>query len=604
MFTVIRHAGLSSGKYPKTVFYRKWISMYEDKSPEKMRELKQAAESFTSQPLISVIMPVYNATPRWLNEAIGSVLSQIYTNWELCIADDASDSRQCLQTLKHFEKADARIRVIYRRENGHISNASNSALELARGEWIALMDQDDVLSVDALVRVAGLINRHPEARLVYSDEDKLDENGGRFDPYFKCDWNYQLFLSQNMISHLGVYHRETIRKIGGFRPGFEGSQDYDLALRFIGQIQPEQIFHIPRVLYHWRVHNRSTAVGAEAKPYAVIAGQKAISEHLERQQVYAKVEILPIHMYRVKYLLPEVLPKISVIIPTRNNKDLLQTCLESVIEKTDYPDFEILVINNASDDPATIRYLNKIREHPEVRVLNDVRPFNFSALNNRAVESARSELICFLNDDTEVINADWLCEMVSMVMQPGIAIVGARLWYPDGRLQHGGVILGIGGVGSHAHKGVAHHDYGYFCRAVLQQEFSAVTAACMLIRKDVFVQAGGFDEENLRIAYNDVDLCLKVKSLGYKVAWTPFAELYHHESVSRGDDFAEDQIRRFKAENEFMFRKWPRVIQNDPAYSSNLTIKAENFDLAFPPRIVEDLSVVFSYPEKYGSKQH
>lgn len=603
MFSVVRHAGLSSGKYPKTVFYRKWISMYEDKTPEKIRELERAAKSFASQPLISVVMPVYNAKPQWLNEAIGSVIRQVYTNWELCIADDASDSRHCLQTLRRFEKTDARIRIVYREENGHISNASNTALEMARGEWIVLMDQDDVLSVDALVRVAGLINRHPEARLIYSDEDKLDENGGRFDPYFKCDWNYQLFLSQNMISHLGAYHRETIRMIGGFRPGFEGSQDYDLALRFIEQIKPQQIFHIPHVLYHWRAHNRSTAVGTETKPYAVIAGQKAISEHLKRVQVSAEVEILPIQMYRVKYHPPEVFPKVSIIIPTRNNKALLKTCLDSLIEKTDYPDFEILVVNNASDDPATIRYLNKIRKHPEVTVLNDVRPFNFSALNNRAVESAKGELICFLNDDTEVINPDWLGEMMSMVMQPGVAIAGARLWYPGDRLQHGGVILGIGGVGSHAHKGVAHDDYGYFCRAVLQQEFSAVTAAGMLIRKDAFVQAGGFDEENLRIAYNDVDLCLKVKSLGYKVVWTPYAELYHHESVSRGDDFAEDQIRRFKTENDFMLRKWTRFIQNDPAYSPNLTLKAENFDLAFPPRVTDDLPATFPYPAKTELKQ-
>lgn len=585
---ILFHAGLYAGKNEKRMIYHNWLNKYDNKSTEEMEILKSSINNFRFQPLISIVMPTYNSKPAWLKAAIESIKNQVYTNWELCIADDASTDKSCLNILKKYQEHDERIKVVFRAENGHISEASNSAIEIATGEWIALMDHDDLLPQDALFWIVEAINNHPKARLIYSDEDKLDHNGKRYDPYFKCDWNYHLFLSQNMISHLGAYHAETLKKTGGFRQGFEGSQDYDLALRFIELIRPEQIIHISKVLYHWRAHAESTAENIKRKPYAQEAAKRAISEHLQRQKVKAEVEITSTSMYRVKYQLPAELPLVSIIIPTRNNKNYLKKCIQSIEKKTSYPNYELIVVNNNSDDPATLKYLDSLQEKENVTVLRDDRAFNFSAINNRASAHAKGDLICFLNDDTEVINPDWLHEMLRLILQPEIAIVGAKLWYGDKTIQHAGVILGLGGVASHAHKYLSEFDVGYFGRVNLIQEYSAVTAACMLIKKDIFKKTGKFDEENLSINYNDIDLCLKVKKLGYKIVWTPYAELYHYESKSRGFDDDPVKNKQFEAEIAFMQKKWGHLLNSDPAYSPNLTLDAENFELAFPPRTFQD----------------
>jgi O-antigen biosynthesis protein len=581
---ILFHAGIYSGRDEKRMIYYNWINKYDKKTVEEINNLRNAVESLPRKPVISVVMPTYNAKQSWLKAAIESVRKQVYPYWELCIADDASTDAACIRLLKNYQELDNRIKVVFRKENGHISLASNSAIAISSGEWIALMDHDDLIPEDALFTVAKTINSHPDAKLIYSDEDKIDDKGRRFDPYFKCDWNYHLFLSQNMISHLGVYHAATLKKTGGFRAGFEGSQDYDLALRFIEQINPEQIIHIPQVLYYWRAHAESTAENIKRKPYAQLAAQKAISEHLERKKISASVEISSTSMYRIKYNLPDELPLVSIIIPTRNNKYYLKKCISSITKKTNYPNYELIVVNNNSDDPGTLKYLSSLQENKKVTVLDDNRTFNFSTINNRASEHARGNLICFLNDDTEVINPDWLHEMVRLILQPEIAVVGAKLWYGDKTIQHAGVILGMGGIASHSHKCMSEFDVGYFGRVNIIQEFSAVTAACMLIEKDIFVRAGKFDEVNLAINYNDIDLCLKVKKLGYKIVWTPYAELYHHESKSRGQDNDPEKKKRFESEIAFMQKKWGELLNNDPAYSPNLTLDAENFGLAFPPR--------------------
>ena len=560
--------------------YNKYIA--EKPSKEKLTEI---IKTFASFPLISVIMPTYNSNVNWLAEAIESVRNQIYDHWELCIADDASTDIECKTLLKKYVKEDKRIKVAFRNENGHISKASNSALEIATGDFVALLDHDDKLSEDALFWIAKTINDKPDVKLIYSDEDKFDAEGVRSDPYFKCDWNYSLFLSQNYICHLGVYKTQLVKMIGGFRPGFEGSQDYDLTLRFIEQISPDQIKHIPRVLYHWRIHSKSTAMSIEDKPYALTAGRRAIGDHLRRKAISAEVEILDNQMYRVKYDLPEKPPLVSIIIPTKNNFKLLKKCINSITSKTDYNNYEILIIDNNSDDLATLKYLGKVGKNKKINVLTDKRDFNFSAINNKAVKNANGDFICFLNDDTEVISTKWLSAMVSIGIQEGVGAVGARLWYPDNTLQHGGVVLGIGGVASHAHKRSLKGSEGYFNRATLTQEFSAVTAACMLVSKKVFSQAGGFDEVNLTVAFNDVDLCLKIRELNYRIVWSPLAELYHHESISRGEDIIEETNKRFIKENEFMEKKWAKWIKNDPAYSPNLTLIAEDFSLAWPSRL-------------------
>lgn len=540
---------------------------------------------FTIKPLVSILIPTYNSNAKWLRETIESVQNQIYPNWEVCIADDASTNKECISILQDFQREDSRIKVVYRTENGHISNASNSALEIASGEYIALLDHDDILPKDALFWIAEAINKNPSVRVLYSDEDKIDIKNNRRDPYFKCDWNYSLFLSQNLISHLGVYQTELIRKIGGFRKGFEGSQDYDLALRCIENITFDQIVHIPRVLYHWRIHNASTALRADRKPYAVIAAKAAIEEHLNRQSVLASVEILQNQMYRVQYHLPKNPPLVSIIIPSKNNVIFLRKCLDSILEKTSYQNYEILIVDNNSDDSETLKYLNTIKGNPKILILRDTRDFNYSAINNLAVESANGDIICFQNDDTEVISSNWLGEMLSIGLQQGVGAVGAKLWYPNETLQHGGIILGIGGIASHAHKSLIRGNGGYFNRADLIQEFSAVTGACLLISKSLFKHIGGFNDKELIVAFNDVDLCLRIRELGYRIVWTPFAELYHHESISRGEDINGTNKKRFHNEINYMNSKWSDWIKNDPAYSPNLTMEGEDFSFAWPPRI-------------------
>ena len=564
--------------------YQKWLDFFGKLSEQDLVRMKELQKSFKYKPLVSVIMPTYNSNPQWLSEAVESLRNQVYPFWELCIADDASTQVETISYLKKIQALDSRIKVVFRTENGHISQSSNSAISLASGVFLAFLDHDDLLTRDALFRIVSAINQHPEAALIYSDEDKLDNKGNYTDPYFKCDWNYSLFLSQNMISHLGVYRTDIVRAIGGFRQGFEGSQDYDLALRFIERVKSHQIIHIPKVLYHWRIHKLSTSKIPDVKPYSLDAGYRAIFEHLQRTNKDAELITLPSFYFRVKYRLPSSIPMVSIIVPSRNNHRLLKKCIHSIQSKTTYPNFEILVINNNSDEPETLDYLNEIREIKNFQVIDDPAPFNFSAINNRAARVARGEFLCFLNDDTEVITPDWLTEMMSQCNQEGVGIVGAKLYYPDETLQHGGVILGIGGVAGHSHKYLRRAERGYFGRVSLIHELSAVTAACMVVRKCVFIEAAGFDEVNLSIAFNDVDFCLKVRKNGHRIVWTPYAELYHHESVSRGDDLVGDRLERFQKEVFFMIEKWGNHLTLDPAYSPNLTLEKEDFSLAWPPR--------------------
>jgi glycosyltransferase involved in cell wall biosynthesis len=562
--------------------YPKWVLDY-DTLTEKMRAtMRRNTNSFSSKPLVSVVMPVYNPNPLWLVEVIESVRNQIYPNWELCIADDLSSDKSIRPILERYVQEDSRIKVIFREKNGHISNASNSALELSKGEWIALLDHDDLLPEHALYWVADAINKHPEIRMIYSDEDKINEKGTRFGPYFKCDWNEDLFYSHNMFSHLGVYHAQLIHKVGGFRIGLEGSQDYDLALRCIEQIDPKQIHHIPRVLYHWRLHAESTASSSEAKPYAMIAGERAITEHLARKGIKAKAELI-VYGYRVRYSLPEILPLVSLIIPTRNGLKLLKQCVDSIVSKTTYSNYEILVVDNGSDDVATLDYLRKITSNSKVRVIRDDRPFNYSALNNAAIKLARGEIVGLVNNDIEVISPDWLSEMVSHALRPDVGAVGAKLLYPNDTVQHAGVLLGVTGVAAHAHKNLPRHGHGYFSRANLIQSFSAVTAACLVVRKSTYESVGGLNEVDLKIAFNDIDFCIRLRKAGFKNIWTPYAELYHHESATRGYEDSPEKRERFAKEVAYMERN--NLSKPDPAYSLNLTLDNDDFSLAWPPRV-------------------
>ena len=566
------------------VAYPEWVKKHATASAETLAAMTLDAERFPRRPTISLITPVYNTAEPWLRAMLESVLRQAYPHWELCIADDASTQPHVKAVLEEYAARDPRIRLAWREKNGHISAASNTALALATGEFVALLDHDDEIPPDALYWMAREIVEHPDAALIYSDEDKLGFDGGRTIPYFKPEWNYDLFLAHNVITHLGVYRADIVQAIGGFREGFEGAQDYDLALRFIEKIQPSQIRHVPRVLYQWRMLRGSTAVAAGEKDYAAGRARKAVEEHLQRIGVRAKVEsIIGLGVQRVQYQIPSPPPLVSIIIPTRNGEKLVRQCIESIRAKTRYPAYEIILVDNGSDDASAVRYFRSLQAAGTLTLLEDPRPFNFSRLNNEAAAVAKGEYLAFLNNDIEVITPEWLDELVSNACRPGVGAVGARLWYPDDTIQHAGIIL-VAGIAANAHVGRPKGDHGYFSRASLAQALSAVTAACLVIRKAVFEEVGGFDE-TLAVAFNDVDLCLRIQAAGYRNLYTPYAELYHHESASRGYEDTPEKMKRFEKEANILRERWLPVLMNDPHYNPNLTIAGEPFTLAWPPRV-------------------
>jgi len=566
--------------------YTEWVRRYDTLTDADQQKIKVRISQLAYAPLISVVMPVYNPPLDMLKETIQSVQNQLYTNWELCIASDASTDKSVPDLLRNFTVEDSRIKVVLLREKiGHISAVSNSALELASGEYIALLDDEDLLPAHALFCVAQALANTPDAGLIYSDEDKIDQSGRRYDPYFKPDWNPDLFLSHNMICHLGIYRADLLKKLRGFRLGYEGAQGYDLALRCIEQLTPQQIVHVPRVLYHSRGHPESTVYAAGEKRHAYSAGERALNDHFARIGSAAKAELVDFEMYRVRYDIPQPAPLVSLIIPTRDGLDLIKQCVNSILVKTTYKNYEILIVDNNSGDPRTLDYFMDLAEDSRVRVLRDERPFNYSALNNSAVEQARGEYIGLINNDIEVITPEWLNEMMSLAIQSGVGAVGARLWYLTDTLQHGGCIAGIGGVAAHSHKHLPKGHPGYFGRAQLVQTLSAVTAACLVIKRSIYKEVGGLDEINLGVAFNDVDLCLRVREAGYRNIWTPYAELYHHESATRGYEDTPEKKLRFRRETLYMQKRWGDTLLNDPAYSPNLTLEREDFSFAWPPRV-------------------
>lgn len=563
--------------------YARWIALYDRLTDAELVRLREIVSLLPTAPKISILLPVYNTPRKWLKRCIDSVRAQAYPRWELCIADDASTRKHVRPLLKKYAALDPRIQITFREANGHISEASNSALSLATGDYVALLDHDDELPPHALFVVAKTLMQRPELKLVYSDEDKIDEQGRRFDPYFKPDWNPDLLRSQNYVCHLGVYSRALVHAVGGFRKGLEGSQDYDLALRCIERLTPDEIGHIPHVLYHWRAIAGSTALALGEKNYAADAGRRALQEHLQRSELAGKVEIRP-EGYRVRYALPEAKPKVSLIVPTRDRVGLLRTCVESILAVTDYPNYEIVVVDNQSSEPETLRYFNEIKQNPRVRVLEYDAPFNYSKINNYAASHCICDIIGLINNDIEIIHPDWLSEMVSHAVRPYIGVVGAMLYYPNDTIQHAGVIVGLGGVAGHAYVSMQKGYPGQMFRAKLIQNLSAVTAACLLVRHEVFNQVGGLDA-GLQVAFNDVDFCLRVREKGYLNLWTPYAEMYHHESASRGYEDTPEKQRRFIGEITYIKNRWGESLLFDPAYNPNLTLNSHNFEIASEPRV-------------------
>ncbi|OCX74199.1 glycosyltransferase family 2 protein [Acidithiobacillus thiooxidans] len=565
--------------------YAEWIMRYDTLSENDRAAIHEHIASFPRQPLISIIMPTYNTPEKLLLKTIASVSNQLYQNWELCIADDASTMPHVCRILNEYAQSDPRIKVVCLEKNSHISTASNSALKLANGEYIALLDHDDELSEHALYWIANEIINHPEAALIYSDEDKIDEAGQRTSPYFKPDWNPDLLLSQNYVSHLGVYKKDIVDQIGGFRVGFEGSQDWDMLLRFTKKLESKRIRHIPNILYHWRTVAGSTAVSLDAKPYVVSAARQALIDFCADNLSQVTFGEACHGAFHLPHFKPQYNPLVSIIIPTRNGYDDLKTCIES-LSKTTYKNYEILIIDNESSEKETLNYLQKLTQNSNYQVLSYPHPFNYAAMHNWAVPHASGEFICLLNNDTEIITPEWLEEMLGQAQRPGIGAVGARLLYPDNTLQHAGVVTGLGGIASHAHKYLPNNECGYFGRAAIVQNFSAVTGACLLVRKHFWIELGGMSAE-LPVAFNDVDFCLRLNEAGLRNVWLPQAVLYHHESKSRGNDISPEKIHRFTIEHAYMQWRWNYRLTCDPAYNPNLTLASENFGLAWPPRVTK-----------------
>lgn len=567
-----------------TMGYTDWTQQFYQLSDTDRRAIFAHIDSFQYKPLISIIMPVYNTPIDILRKAVDSVKKQLYGIWELCIADDASTDPAIRKELEEYKKNDPRIKVTYRETNGHISEASNSALQLVQGEYVALMDHDDELTEDALYRVVNELNANWDLDIIYSDEDKIDMEGERHDPNFKPDWNPDYFLGTNYVCHLTVIRASLLEKVKGFRKGFEGAQDYDLLLRCYRETSPEKIQHIPCVLYHWRMMENSTATSIGAKPYAIENGRRALEEYLQSIGQQGKVSLVAeCTMYRIQYPLPKTKPLVSIIIPTKDKRALLEKCITSIIEKTDYPNYEILIVNNQSSSKTCLQYLESLKKNKTARIIEYDHPFNFSALNNYAAGKAKGELLCFLNNDTEVISPDWLTEMASHAARPEIGAVGAKLLYGNGTIQHAGVVTGMGGIAGHPFKFAPGTSPGIAGRLWLTQNFTCVTAACLVIRREVFEKVKGFVEE-LKVTFNDVDFCLRVQKAGYRNLWTPHAVLYHHESKSRGKDDTNPKKARFKSEVEYLRKHWGEELLKDPYYNPNYSLENDQWDLEYPPR--------------------
>jgi GT2 family glycosyltransferase len=577
---LIKIFGLKRGfkylyKWPQRNDYQTWIRLYDSLDESQETKIRSEIDDMTFRPKISIIMPVNDPPLGFIQEAIESIKAQLYPDWELCIAVDATVGKTTLSLLQGYGHQDSRIKVTEPLHDG-LSAAANHGLALASGDYAAFLGDVDLLPRQALFYIARAIAAHPEAAMIYSDEDKISDRGIRYAPWFKCDFNYELLLNQNRAGQLTVYRRDLINDLGGFRDGFEGAQDYDLALRALERINAAQVIHIPRILYHQRTRAGQTAASIDA-------ARRAVAEHLARTGRGA-VEATPEapQYNRVRYPLPSVLPLVSIIIPTRDRADLLGMCLDSLLAKTTYANYEIIIVDNGSVEASTQALFARLPKD-RVSVIRDDAPFNYSRLNNLAVAQAKGNVICLMNNDIEILTPDWMEEMLSFASQSDIGCVGARLWFPDGRLQHAGVITGLGGVAGHPNKYFPKGYAGYFGRAILTQSMSAVTAACLMIRRDLWNKVQGFDED-LAVAFNDVDFCLRVKAAGYRNVWTPHAEMNHHESASRGNETTPEKRQRYLEEIERMKSRWGDTLAGDPAYNPNLTLAHDDFSCAWPPR--------------------
>ncbi len=546
----------------------------------KSKHLQNLQKNFVNKPLISIVVPVYNPPIEFFKKALDSVIDQIYTNWELCIADDCSTDEEVKIVIEEYVKKHSNIKVVYRTENGHISQASNSALELAEGEYTLLFDQDDELRENALYEIVKLINQKPDADFIYSDEDKIDENNIHSEPHFKPDWSPDSLLSRNYICHISVFKTSQLKEIGGFRVGFEGSQDHDLLLRYTEKYT--KIYHIAEILYHWRIHEYSAASSETAKPYAYRAAQLAITEALSRRGYESEIGFLEGFVgYTVRLTIKNPDDLVSIIIPTKNKQEYLEKCIDSIVELSQYKNFEIILIDNNSAEKGFFKLIEKYKRQSAFKFIyvRDEKSFNFSRLMNLGRQHANGSYLLLLNNDTQVISPDWINGLVEHAQRPEIGVVGCKLLFDDDTIQHAGVVVGLGGVASHAFLGDYMDEPGYFHYQKLLNNYSALTAACIMVRTTVYDEVNGFNEEFV-VEYNDVDFCLKVVDKGYRNLYVPHVKLYHYESISRGHPHANSEgYKRHVKEVNLFRRKWMKYVDHDPCYNQNLTRAGVHFTL-------------------------
>ncbi len=553
------------------------LPVYQYYRPEITAEIKEEIKNFAKQPLISIVMPVYNIDPKWLDIAIHTISDQWYENWELCIADDKSTNPKTIEYLQQI--TNPKIKITYLQENLNISGASNAAIELAIGDYIALMDNDDEITPNALYEMVKAINEH-NAEFIYSDEDLVTEAGLYTYPHFKPDFSPDLLMSHNYITHFTCFSKKLLDKVGYFDPEHDGAQDFELFLRLTENTS--QIYHIQKVLYHWRMLPSSTCVNTDVKPAALEAGRMALVKALKRRGIPGVVENTKTsHYFRVRYEIKE--PLISIVIPFKDKPELLEVCVNSVLNKSTYKNYEIIGISNNSEEAATFELMQQLEAlDNRVSFYEYNVEFNYADINNHAVNTyAKGEQILLLNNDIEVIEPTWIEAMLEHSQRENVGCVGAKLYYPNDKIQHAGVIIGLGGYAGHSHKMFNRDDQGYFNRLNAVQNLSAVTAACLMIKKTLYQKVDGLDAVNFKVAYNDVDFCLRVLEKGYYNVFTPFAELYHHESITRGYENTPEKLARFDKEKASLFERHKEILQNgDPYYNPNLTLDREDFTYA------------------------
>lgn len=556
----------------ETVDYEIWYQNHRETSEELE---SQRRHIFKYEPLISIVVPVYNTPEIYLKQMIDSVRKQTYGNWELCIANANPLHEKVAEVLRTSMKMDARIRVLDVPENEGIAQNTNAALQRACGEFVGFLDHDDLLAENALFEVVKRLNKEPELEILYSDEDKVTEDLSKhFQPHFKPEFNLDLLRGNNYICHFCVIKRTLLDEIGGLKGEFNGAQDHELLLRCVEKTK--KIARIPKILYHWRVHRASTSDNPISKTYAYDAGKRAVEEHLKRCGENAVVSLKKdLGFYRVKYEISGN-PLISVLIPNKDHIKDLDTCLKS-LQNAAYQNFEVIIIENNSIEKETFAYYDAIQSE-RIRVVKWDKEFNYSAINNYGAAFAKGEYLLLLNNDIEGIGTEWLGEMLANCQRKEVGIVGAKLYYPNNTIQHAGVILGIGGVAGHAFSGLSKEFSGYMHKANMQQNLSAVTAACMMVKRSVFAETGGLTEE-LAVAFNDIDFCLKVREKGYLVVYTPDAQLYHYESKSRGAEDTKEKVERFQKEISYMKQHWGELLTQDPMYNPNLTLTKWDYSL-------------------------